>query len=317
MSCSKRLSVAEESPSAPWAEPGSLRRFLLEAQPLRGHWVRLGAAWQDLRATRSYPPLVEALLGEAATAVALLTATLKFAGTLTLQLAGDGRVRLLVAQCTDDFQLRAVAHHDMGSDEVADFRQLVGTGRLAVTVQPEASVAQYQGIVPLEGANLGQCLERYFESSEQLPTRLMLAADALRAGGMLLQKLPGAAGNGEGAGALLQGVWEDLQRGLDELPPEVLLGATTEEAVRRVCGVHDCRLFAATPVRFGCRCNEERVRGLVRSLGVDEARAAVAEQGALTVTCEFCGRDYRYDSVDVEQLFAAAGPVQRSPGRSN
>jgi molecular chaperone Hsp33 len=309
--------VAEASAHIRAEEPGALRRFLLEAQPLRGNWVRLGPAWEELRARRSYPPVVEALLGEAATAVVLLTATLKFAGTLTLQLAGNGRVRLLVAQCTDDFRLRAVAHHDLDTGEVADFSQLVGTGRLAVTVQPDAAVAQYQGIVPLEGANLGQCLERYFESSEQIPTRLMLAADPKRAGGMLLQKLPGNDGSGEGAGALLQDVWEDLQRGLDTLPPEVLLEATAEDAVQRVCGAHDCRLFGATPVRFGCRCNEERVTGLVRSLGVEEARAAVAEQGALTVTCEFCGRDYRYDSVDVEQLFTADVPVPPSPGTYN
>jgi len=302
--------VASDPGQGPDGESGSLRRFLLEGQPLRGQWVRLGSAWQDLRARRAYPPVVEALLGEVASAAVLLAATLKFAGTLTLQLAGNGRVRLLVAQCTDDFQLRAVAHHDLAMGEVADFAELVGTGRLAVTVQPDASVAQYQGIVPLEGANLGQCLERYFESSEQLPTRLMLAADARRAGGMLLQKLPEGAGSGEGAGALLQTAWEDLQAGLDALSPEVLLEATAEEAVRRVSGVHDCRLFGVTPVRFGCRCSDARVAGLVRSLGV-------AEQGALTVTCEFCGRDYRYDSIDVEQLFATDGSVQHSPGRNN
>jgi molecular chaperone Hsp33 len=303
--------------SDPAAQPGELRRFLLEAQPLRGHWVRLGAAWQELRARRAYPPVVEALLGEAATAAVLLTATLKFAGTLTLQLSGNGRVRLLVAQCTDDFQLRAVAQHALETGEAAEFADLVGTGRLAVTVQPDTSTAQYQGIVPLEGANLGQCLERYFESSEQLPTRLMLAADATRAGGMLLQKLPGSGGAGESAGAQLQTAWEDLQHGLDALSPEVLLDAPAEQAVQQVAGVHDCRLFGVTPVRFGCRCSEARVAGLVRALGLEEARAALAEQGALTVTCEFCGRDYRYDPVDVEQLFAADGPVQHSPGRYN
>ena len=309
--------MASESGASPASESGALRRFLLEAQPLRGHWVRLGPAWQELRSRRSYPPLVESLLGEAATAAVLLAATLKFAGTLTLQFAGNGRVRLLVAQCTDDFQLRAVAHHDLGAGDVVDFSALVGAGRLAVTVQPDTSTAQYQGIVPLEGTSLGQCLERYFESSEQLPTRLRLAADATCAGGMLLQKLPGSAAGGEGAGAMLQTAWEDLQLGFDALSTAVLLEATAEEAVRRVSGVHDCRLFGVTPVRFGCRCSAARVASLVRSLGLDEARAALSEQGALTVTCEFCGRDYRYDAVDIEQLFAADGPVQHSPGRYN
>jgi molecular chaperone Hsp33 len=301
-------------------DAGELRRFLLEGHPLRGHWVRLGPAWQELRSRRAYPPLVEALLGEAAAAAVLLAATLKFAGTLTMQFAGSGRVRLLVAQCTDDFRLRAVAHHDLAAGEAVGFDALVGAGNLVVTVQSDTSAASYQGIVPLAGATLGECLERYFEGSEQLPTRLKLVADPARAGGMLLQRLPeGAAdaASGEGAGALLQGAWEDLQSGLAALAPETLLAAPAEAVVRTVAGEHDCRLFGATPVSFACRCSPERVAGLVRSLGIDEAHAALAEQGALTVTCEFCGRDYRYDAVDVEQLFAGDGVPQSERGPLN
>jgi len=299
------------------ADAGELRRFLLEAQPLRGHWVRLGGSWQELRAPRVYPPVVEALLGEAATAAVLLAATLKFSGTLTMQLAGSGRVRLLVAQCTDDFRLRAVAHHDLAGDEAVDFAALVGAGNLVVTVQSSEAAAHYQGVVPLEGRSLGECLERYFERSEQLPTRLLLLADAERAGGMLLQRLPAHSADGEGAGALLQTAWEELQQGLEQLAPEVLLRGAAEDAVRQVSGAHDCRLFGPTPVRFGCRCSDERVAGLVRSLGPEEARAAIAEQGTLTVTCEFCGRAYRFDAVDVEQLFAPGSAVQQGSASFN
>jgi molecular chaperone Hsp33 len=296
---------------------GELRRFVLEAQPLRGQWVRLGPAWQELRACRSYPPVVASLLGESAAAAVLLAATLKFEGTLTLQFAGSGRVRLLVAQCTDRFQVRAVAHHDLAASEGVEFAGLVGAGRLVVTVQSEQSSANYQGIVPLEGANLAACLERYFENSEQLPTRLMLAADSERAGGMLLQKLPSAAVGGEGSGALLQQVWEDLRSGLDSLSPEQLLSGAAEDSLRRVFGAHDCRLFGITPVHFACRCSNERVANLVRSLGEAEARDALASEGALTVTCEFCGRDYRYDAVDIAQLFAADGLLEQPPGGFN
>jgi molecular chaperone Hsp33 len=290
---------------------------VLEAQPLRGQWVRLGPAWRELRACRSYPPVVASLLGEAATAAVLLAATLKFEGTLTLQFAGSGRVRLLVAQCTDRFQLRAVAHHDLAETEAVGFAALVGAGRLVVTVQSEQTSANYQGIVPLEGVNLAACLERYFESSEQLPTRLLLAADGHRAGGILLQKLPSATGGGEGSGALLQQAWEDLRAGLDSLSPEQLLAADAEDSLRRVFGAHDCRLFGPTAVRFACRCSNARVASLVRSLGVEEARAALAAEGALKVTCEFCGRDYRYDAVDIAQLFAADGVVQQPPSGYN
>jgi molecular chaperone Hsp33 len=247
----------------------------------------------------------------------LLAATLKFEGTLTLQFAGNGRVRLLVAQCTDRFQLRAVAHHDLAETEAVGFAGLVGAGRLVVTVQSEQTSANYQGIVPLEGENLAACLERYFESSEQLPTRLMLAADAGRAGGMLLQKLPAATVGGEGSGALLQQAWEDLRAGLDSLSPEQLLAADAEDSLRRVFGTHDCRLFGPTAVRFACRCSNARVSNLVKSLGEEEARAALASEGALIVTCEFCGRDYRYDAVDIAQLFTADGLLQPPPGGFN
>jgi molecular chaperone Hsp33 len=292
-------------------EAGELRRFLLESQPLRGQWVRLGAAWGELRAYRRYPAPVEALLGEFATAAVLLAATLKFDGTLTLQLAGSGRVRLLVAQCSDDFQLRAVAHHDLEAEELPDFAGLVGAGRLTVTVQSDATTARYQGIVPLEGASLAACLENYFASSEQLPTRLLLAADTAQAAGLLLQKLPGQAGGGEVAGAQLQETWEELQSGLMALSAETLLSGTAEQAVREVAGSHDCRLFGPTRVKFSCRCSAQRVADVLRALGAAEARATLAEQNAIRVQCEFCGREYRYDAVDVEQLFAAGPSLQQ------
>ena len=309
MNCSSRSSVAE-TPGA-----GELRRFLLESQPLRGHWVRLGKAWRELRAEQVYPPPAQALLGEVASAAVLLAATLKFEGTLTLQLTGSGRIRLLVAQCTDEYRVRAVAHHDLEPGEAPDFAALVGAGRLAVTVQSERSNARYQGIVPLEGANLAECLERYFASSEQLPTRLMLAADADFAGGILLQKLPGE--QAEAAGAQLQATWEALQGGLATLTPAMLRVASAEQIVRQVSGEHDCRLFGPTPVQFACRCSAQRVADVIRSLGLAEAQATLAEQGVISVTCEFCARRYRFDAIDVEQLFASGAALQPGPDSLN
>jgi molecular chaperone Hsp33 len=226
-------------------------------------------------------------------------------------------VRLLVAQCTDDFRLRAVVHHDLAEDEAPRFAELVGAGRLVVTVQSDTTSARYQGIVPLEGGSLAECLEHYFASSEQLPTRLMLAADRERAGGLLLQKLPGDGTGGELAGARLQDAWEDLQAGLVTLSPAVLLDCDAEQSVRRVFGAHDARLFGPTRVAFECRCSPQRVADLLRALGPAEARATLAEQGAISVSCEFCGREYRYDAVDVEQLFAPEATLQLGPGTVN
>jgi hypothetical protein len=159
-----------------------------------------------------YPPVVEVLLGEAATAAVLLAATLKFDGKLTLQLTGNGLVTLLVAQCTHDFHIRAVARHHESVPETSAFAELVGTGRLVVTIEASERGTRYQGIVPLAGNTMAACLEAYVASSEQLPTRLALASSTAAASGLLIQKLPEAV-SGEAGGAVLQTIWEDLQAG--------------------------------------------------------------------------------------------------------
>ncbi|HEY4881103.1 MAG TPA: Hsp33 family molecular chaperone HslO [Steroidobacteraceae bacterium] len=288
----------------PAASDGELRRFILERQPVRGFRVRLEHAWRELRSFHRYPRAVEALLGEAVTASLLLAATLKFQGTLTLQLAGDGLVSLLVAQCTHEFSVRAVARAGEPIDESVSFRSLVGEGRLTVTIEAEERAARYQGIVALEGESLAQCLENYFATSEQLPTLIALAADAVSAGGVLLQKIPGASAQGEALAAESLDIWETLQARVAALEAPLLRLGSAEQVLQRVCGEHDCRLFVGAPVQFACRCSQGRVAGLLRSLGPDEMRSILAEQGAVTVTCEFCGRPYRFDAIDVERLFS-------------
>ena len=279
---------------------------------MRGHCARLGEAWQELRAVRRYPLVVESLLGEAVTATVLLAATLKFEGKLTLQMTGSGLVPLLVAQCTHDFRVRAVAHHGDALPAAAGFAALVGDGRLVVTIEAAGRAQRYQGIVPLSGASMAECLESYFAISEQLPTRLRLSCDATQAAGLLLQKLP-AAERGEASGALTQDVWEELQSGLASVGDEDLRAAPIETVLATVCGAHDCRLFGGAPLNFQCSCNVGRVSDLLRSIGEPEARDILAEQGAVTIGCEFCGREYRFDAVDVEQLFAARSMGDVSP----
>jgi molecular chaperone Hsp33 len=305
------------SPSQPGDE---VRRFIVENRPVRGHWVRLEGAWRELRAHKEYPEPVRELLGQAVAASVLLAATLKFSGTLTLQLQGNGAVRLLVAQCTHDFRLRAVANFDEGAVQClasesqvgAAFRRLVGTeGRVVVTIESEEKNTRYQGIVPLTGASLADSLETYFASSEQLPTRVLLAADSERGVGVLVQKLPDPANADESD---MKAVWEDAQRGIKRLSTTDLLLRPVEELLERGFAAHDMRLFKGTPVQFECRCNQGRVSSLLRALGADEVRDVLKEQGAVTVTCEFCHRPYRFDAVDVEALFAdGAGEGGRPP----
>jgi molecular chaperone Hsp33 len=296
-----------------------VRRFIFERQPVRGHWVRLESAWRELRAHGRYPLLVERLLGEAVAAVVLLAASLKFHGTLTFQLQGNGAVPLLVAQCTHDYRLRALARFD--EEAVGDlpaaaprgalFRALVGAeGRLTVTVEADEKGARYQGVVPLEGGSLAESLEAYFASSEQLPTRVLLAADGVRGAGLLVQRLPGSAGRSEEES---NAAWLGAQRGIGLLGEADLLERGVEDLLARGFSDHDLRLFRGSAVQFECRCGEGRVAGLLRSLGEEEVSDVLREQGSVTVTCEFCQRPYRFDARAIEALFADTDGVTGSP----
>lgn len=289
------------------ADTGSdtVRRFLIEDQPVRGHWVRLDAAWRELRANGDYPPPVRALLGEAVAASVLLAATLKFQGRLTLQMQGSGAVQLLVAQCTHQFGVRAVAQYEEArvaaleeSGNAAEaFHALAGEGgRVTVTIEADERNLRYQGIVPLTGRSLAESLEGYFRASEQLPTRVHLAADEHGCAGLLVQKLPQSETDTDD-------LWRSVERSMSRLAAGALLHQGVESLLGAALPAHDVRLFRGTPVRFECRCGEGRVTSLLRALGAEEVRDILAEQGAVTVTCEFCHRPYRFDAQAVEALF--------------
>ncbi len=286
-----------------------VRRFIFEKRPVRGHWVHLEGAWRDLRAHAEYPPAVQELLGQAVAASVLLAATLKFRGTLTFQLQGDGAVSLLVAQCTHDFRLRAVAHFDAeavrgveaDTGRGAVFRQLVGAdGKITVTVEADEKSMRYQGVVPLTGTSLAESLESYFATSEQLPTRVLLAADDTHSAGLLVQRLPDAdADTSEDVAES----WDMAQRGIESVDGAALLHTPVEPLLAQGFPGSDLRLFRGAPVLFECRCSSGRVAGLLRALGEDEVRDVLKEQGAVTVTCEFCSRPFRFSAGDVETLF--------------
>jgi molecular chaperone Hsp33 len=286
-----------------------VRRFIFENRPVRGHLAQLNQAWRELRAHGHYPAAVESLLGEAVAAAVLLAATLKFSGTLTFQLQGDGAVGLLVAQCTHDFRLRAVARYDAdavaalaGERGASLFHGLTGANsRITVTVEADERHQRYQGIVPLGGDSLAESLEAYFASSEQLPTRVILTADATHAAGMLVQKLPDPerVHSDDVAAA-----WDSAQRGIAGIEPPQLRESSLERLLESGFPGHDLRVFRGSAVRFECRCSPGRVTGLLRALGPEEVRDVLREQGSVTVTCEFCHRPYRFDPLDVDAIFA-------------
>lgn len=287
-----------------------VRRFTVEGEALRGEFVRLGPAWLALREHAEYPPPVRQLLGEAATAAVLLAATIKFQGELTLQWQGDGPVGLLVAQCTHDFRLRAVARYTPERVQAEpSFRQLAGDGRMMVSIEsPRAPT--YQGIVPLAGDSLAESLEHYFDSSEQLPTAIRLVADEAGTAGLLVQRLPLTAGVSHDPLPRLLATRQSMSgMGADEL-----LARKVPDLLQRAIPGVDLRLFDSQPVRFQCRCSAERVEGMLQVLGAEECRGILLERGRIDITCEFCHKPWQFDTVDVERIFSRA--TDRSPGSS-
>ena len=289
------------------ADRDRIRRFVFENSPLRGHILHLDSAWQAMCEHHEYPPAVREVLGEAAVAAALIASTRKFDGTLTLQLQGPGPMHLLVAQCSHGFGLRGVARW---TDQVpaSDLREMAGEGRLTVSVETTDATLRYQGVVPLAAGGLSACLEAYFRDSEQLPTRIWLAASARSAAGLLLQRLPERSSKPslplreeeDPAEA-----WNRIDHLASTLTEAELLDLPQRELLRRLFHEEDVRLFESAPVYFRCQCSRERVRGILKALGREEIRSIVEERGSVEVRCEFCNRAYLFDAVDSEQLFHA------------
>ena len=276
----------------------TIQRFLFEHAPVRGEIVHLDATWRAVLERHDYPPAVRALLGEMMAAAALLTATLKFGGTLIMQIQGSGPVTLLVVECTSEHHMRATAKWSRVPPAGA-LGDLVGDGKFAITLDPGQGKPGYQGVVALAGATVAAALEQYMLRSEQIDTRLWLAASGDCAAGMLLQKLPDV----EGADA---DAWQRATTLAASLTPQDLAGDDTRELLRRLYSAEDIRVFKARPVDFRCACSRERVAGMLRMLGRDEVRSIVAERGEVEVTCEFCNQRYRFDGNAAEQVFIGA-----------
>jgi molecular chaperone Hsp33 len=273
------------------------QRFLFPETDIRGELVRLDESLEAILGTHDYPLAVQGLVGEAVAAVALLAGTLKFSGRLSLQAQGRGPVSLLLAECTHDGQLRALARHDGELDTAANIGALIGDGTMVITITPDQG-RQYQGIVPLEGDTLARCLEGYFQQSEQLPTRLWLASGNGRAAGLMLQRLPDQVASRDAN----QQQWEHLEALAGTLKMEELLDLPAETVLRRLFHETPPRLPEAQPLRFGCTCSRERTENALLSLGADELKTLLDEDGEATLTCDFCLSRQHFDAVDLAEL---------------
>jgi molecular chaperone Hsp33 len=286
------------------ADHDVLHRFLLERSGVRGVLVRLDETWRTVRARAAYPTQLAALLGETLAAAALFTGHAKIDGRLSVQLKGDGALRTLFAECTREGTLRGLAHwHDPLPAELGP-RQFSAGSMLAITIEtrPQGArdITRYQGLVGLESDTLAGAFEQYFVQSEQLPTRLLLAADGERASGLMLQQLPGADGDPD--------AWPRANALFDTLGVAELMHTSCEALLYRLFHEEEVRLLASQPLAFGCSCSRERVGAMLLGLGHEEAEAAL--QGDVAeVICEFCNQKYHFDRIDIEQLFAGGGSM--------
>jgi molecular chaperone Hsp33 len=313
-----------------------LLRFLFEGLPVRGSLVRLDDSWRELLRRRdasgAYAPEVVALLGEMTAAGVLMHSSLKFDGALVLQISGDGPVKLAVAEVQSGPSFRCTATVTAEVPAGAQLEALVNVnakGRCAITLDPRErrpGQVPYQGVVPLHGdqreplQQVQQVLEHYMLQSEQLDTRLLLAANAEVAAGLLIQRMPvEGAGNLEGARNEDQiGLNEDFQRIAllaQTLTRDELLSLPPQQVLRRLFWQETVRLFTPEVPRFACRCSRERVRGMLTGLGREECEDILRERGGrIEVACEFCGLEYHFDAVDVAQLALSAHAQAPSSG---
>ncbi|MDX1588380.1 MAG: Hsp33 family molecular chaperone HslO [Oleiphilaceae bacterium] len=276
----------------------TLQRFLFDDGDVRGELVHMASSLQEALSKHDYPVAIGRLLGESLAATVLLSATLKMQGRVALQARGNGSVSLLMAECTDQRGVRGIVHGD-AQDDSQRLRGLLGEGQLSIILEPENG-QRYQGIVPLESARLSDCLEDYFTRSEQLETFILLACDGQHAAGLMLQKMPGRAGDSD--------LWERLTQLAATTSEEELLTLAPDELLHRLFHEENLQRYPAQPVTFYCHCSRERTEDALHTLGAEECYELLATQESIDVDCQFCHEHYRFVQKDLERLF---GPPRR------
>ncbi len=271
------------------------RKFIFEEADIRGEIVHLDSAYREILAIHAYPGGVSRLLGEFLAASVLLSTTIKFEGRLILQAQGGGEIPLLMAECSNDLDVRAIARGAEGAIST-EFEQLLGSGHLAITIDPYEG-QRYQGIVSLDGGSLATCIENYFENSEQLPTRLWLDSDGSVAAGLLLQQLPEQVTREQ---SLRDEQWEHACTLAETVTGEEVIELDQESLLYRLFHEDKVRLFEGLTVRFACSCSRERCHNALMSIGPTELVKLLEEEGEVKMDCEFCNEQYSFNRSDFE-----------------
>ena len=279
-----------------------LNRYLFDGVSVRGELVQLGDTYQQILSSTDYPAPIKTLLGELLVATSLLTATLKFEGSITVQVQGDGPVSLAVINGDQNQKLRGVARWEGDIKDDSTIHDLMGKGYMVITILPTKG-ERYQGVVGLEGETMAECLEAYFKNSEQLKTRIWLRTGEFegqpKAAGMLLQVMP----DGQGS----ESDFEHLETITDTVKDDELFGLDAQDLLYRLYHQEEVKVFEPQAVSFECGCSRERSGSAVISLHPDEIEKILAEDGKVSLHCDYCGTDYDFDSIDIAALRENAG----------
>ena len=278
----------------------NLQRFIFDNAAVRGEWVHLQDSWQQVLLRREYPLAIQNLLGEMMAAAALLAATVKIKGRLVLQIKSAGPATLMMVECTSGNTLRAFAQWDGDVTDDAILSEVTGEGTLAITIEVEGAKQPYQGVVNLEGESIADILETYFQQSEQLDTKIWLAANNNVVAGLFLQQLPSEQTTSEQE----EEHWSRISQLAATVSTEELIELGVGTLLHRLFHEEECRLLAATELSFACNCSRERVADSINFLGKQDAIRLAEEQGEIEVACEFCNEHYYFDKIDVVQIFA-------------
>ena len=286
------------------ANQDQLHRYLFENYAVRGELVTVSETWKQVLENHNYPQPVKTILGELLVATSLLTATLKFAGDITVQLQGDGPMSLAVINGNNRQQMRGVARVQGDVPENASLKTLVGNGYLVITITPEEG-ERYQGVVGLEGDTLAACLEDYFLRSEQLPTRLFIRTaeveGQLAAGGMLLQVLP--------AQDTQATDFEHLSVLTETIKAEELFTLEPQDVLWRLYHEEEVTLYDPQNVEFKCSCSRERCADALKTLPEEEVDSILAEEGEIDMHCDYCGSHYLFNAMDIAEIRNNASPA--------
>jgi molecular chaperone Hsp33 len=274
-----------------------VQRFLFENLDIRGRLVCLTGAWQRMLDGRGYPEDIVTLLGHTTALNVLLGANQKGAGRVTLQVQGTGPVKLLVADCTAELRIRGMAHYQAEDIGQENERELLGDGRLSVTLEDVKSGKFYQSLVPLEGETLEQIFAHYLSQSEQLPAYLRLYADGGAAAGLLLEKLPGADTRDPDG-------WNRVTHFANTLTLHETRDVQPYDLLTRIFPEELMRVFRLYAVEYHCPYDEDKVKEMLRGLGRQEVESILAEQGEVIIRNEMCNHEYRFDAEAIARLFA-------------